>query len=98
MSPDHTRPDFGYSDRRKRVLTEDDVKALVEALREHSACNSFTDDEITIMKRLIKTFDKATGIIGTVILVAIVTAVIAVFTKGFWIAIATGAKAGGLGK
>jgi Flp pilus assembly pilin Flp len=87
----------------ERTLTEADIQALAETMtgviKDHSVCNlGLTVDEVTILKRLIRVFDKATSIVGTVVLTFIAVALVAVFTKGFWISLYQGLKAAGLGK
>lgn len=78
----------------RRILTDEDVAAIAEALKEHSGClMNFTPEEVSTLKRILRAFDKAASTIGTVILTAIVLTVIAVFTKGFWVSIIAGIKA-----
>jgi hypothetical protein len=79
--------------RRKRNFTDEDVDALAAAMKGHSVCNlGLTSDEVSTLKRFLQAFDKAAGIVGKVILTVCVAALIAVFTKGFWVSLATGIK------
>ncbi len=80
---------------RKRTLSDADVVALADAFKAHTACNmGLTPDEVSTLKRLLTAFDKAAGIVGKIVLTAVVLAGIAVFTKGFWASIASGIKQG----
>lgn len=79
----------------QRTLTDADIEALTEAIKGaikgHSVCNmGLTPEEVSVVKRLIHAFDKASGIVGTVVLTAIVLAVIAIFSKGFWASLIAG--------
>lgn len=81
--------------RRRRNLTDDDIAAMADALKAHTACNmGLTPDEVSTLKRFLTAFDKAAGIVGKMVLTAVVAAGIAMFTKGFWISLATGVKQG----
>lgn len=83
------------SPRRSRNLTDDDIAAMADALKAHTACNmGLTPDEVSTLKRFLTAFDKAAGIVGKMVLTAIVAAGIAMFTKGFWVSLATGIKQG----
>jgi hypothetical protein len=83
----------------ERMLTDDDVNSLAEALKKHTACNmGLTIEEVGTLKRALNAFDTAAGIVGKVVLTALVVAAIAVFTKGFWASVATGVKSVGVGK
>lgn len=78
-----------------RTLTDEDVAALAAALGNHTVCSmGLTSDEVSTLKRFLAAFDKAAGIVGKVVLTAIVTAAIAMFTKGFWMSLITGVKQG----
>lgn len=78
---------------RKNVLTEADLAALAVLMKEHNNCNmGLTTDEVSTLKRLLGAFDQAAGIVGKVVLTALVCGLIALFTKGFWISMATGVK------
>jgi len=79
-----------------RTLTDADIEALADALKGHTHCNmGLTPEEVTILKRVLQAFQKAAGIVGSVILTAIVIGMIAIFTKGFWASLIDGAKAAG---
>lgn len=78
-----------------RTLTEADIHAIAEVMAVHNSCHmGLTPDEVTTLKRFLGAFNKAAGIIGTLVLTAIVAAVIAIFTKGFWTTLITGVKTG----
>lgn len=79
---------------RKQTLTEADLKALEELLsKSHPACAmGLTPEEVTTLKRFLRAFEKAAGIVGAVILTIFVTGIIALFTKGFWATLIDGAK------
>ena len=81
---------------RKRTLTDDDIEALVEQLLNHTdVCHmGLTPDEVSMLKRLLSAFDRASNVIGAVVLTALVTGMIALLTKGFWVAVITGVKQG----
>jgi len=82
------------TERKQRMLTDADVEAIADALKTHSACNmGLTPAEVTTLKRFLGAFNKAAGIVGTLVLTAIVAGMIAMFTKGFWTTLITGAKA-----
>lgn len=79
----------------ERTLTPADIEALAIALKPHQQCNmGLTPEEVTILKRLLGAFQSAAGIVGSIILTAVVVAMIAVFTKGFWASLITGVKQG----
>lgn len=78
-----------------RTLSDGDIAAISDALKAHTACNmGLTPDEVSTLKRFLTAFDKAAGIIGKTVLTALVLGSIALFTKGFWITLATGVKQG----
>lgn len=79
----------------ERRLTEADVEAIAEAMKGHTVCSmGLTNDEVTILKKLLSAFNKAAGIVGTIVLTAIVASLIAMLTKGFWVSLVSGVKAG----
>jgi hypothetical protein len=79
---------------RRRSLTDEDVEAIAAALKTHTVCNmNFTPEEVSTVKRILKAFDKASSIVGSVVLTAIVLTLIAIFTKGFWVSLISGIKA-----
>ncbi len=96
-------------DRRRSVLTEADLKAIGVAVREHTKCNlGWTPDEVSelkkhgltveemgTVKKFVGVFNKAATVIGTVILAAIGTALVALVTKGWWTSIASGIQKNG---
>lgn len=82
----------------ERTLTDADIAALSEAIskNQHSACNlGLTSEEVTLLKKFLKATGAAANIVGTVVLTAIVGAVIVAFTKGFWLSLAAGIKDAG---
>lgn len=82
-----------YKEKRKRVLTDGDIKALADELKGHTNCNmGLTPDEVSTLKRILSAFDSAAGIVGKVILTALVVALIGIVTKGFWLSMAQGVK------
>jgi hypothetical protein len=81
--------------RRSRNLSDADITAISEALKGHAICNmGLTADEVSTLKRFLAAFDKAAGIVGKMILTVLVAAAIAMFTKGFWVSLASGIKQG----
>ena len=86
--------EYPVEQRRRRVLTDEDVAAIAEALKEHSGClMDFTPEEVSTLKRILRAFDRAASIVGSVVLTAIVLTLIAIFTKGFWVSLISGIKA-----
>lgn len=83
-----------YEERREKVLTDADLEALAILLRKQMPAryDDLTADEIGMVKRAFKWFNKAANIVGTVILVAFVSGLIAIFTKGFWMTLFEGVK------
>jgi hypothetical protein len=73
-----------------RTLTDEDISALTEALKAHvPTCNlGLTEEEASTLKRAIKAFDKATSIVGTVVLTAFVLLILGLLSKGFWLSLA----------
>lgn len=90
---------------RKRTLTDADLVALAELLQTHSKCtlglkpevaealNNLTPEELGMFKRGMRIIGNAANIVGATILVFMIGALIAIFTKGFWISLLTGIKA-----
>jgi hypothetical protein len=79
-----------------RTLTDDDIAAIAEAFKTHSACNlGLTNDEVTTLKKLLKAFNGAASLVGALILTALVGGLIAVATRGFWSTMVAGMKNGG---
>jgi len=79
----------------ERTLTAADIEALKDAMGSHTVCNlGLTADEVSMLKRFLMAFDTAAGIVGKAILTMIVLALIGMFTKGFWLSLATGIKQG----
>lgn len=79
----------------ERTLSDGDITALADALKAHTACNmGLTPDEVSTLKRFLTAFDNAAGIVGKTVLTAVVAGSIAIFTKGFWLSLATGVKQG----
>ena len=84
-----------------RTLTDADIAAIVEGLKGHTHCNlglTLTPDQASLLKRILEAIDGGAKIVGRTILTAIILALIAVFTKGFWFSIISGIKAAGFGK
>ena len=82
---------------RRRVLTDEDIDAIAQAMAAHGhGCNmGLTPDQATTIKRILVVFDKAAGIIGTIVLTTLAMAVTGIFTKGFWLSLITGIKDAG---
>lgn len=82
------------TERRKRLLTDEDIKAIGIIVAEHAVpCRwDFTQEEVNIMKSHIVTWKKATSIIGSVFLTALAVILFGIFTKGFWASIVEGIK------
>ncbi len=97
-------------ERRRSLLTESDLVAISNAFKEHSKCNmgwlqeevselrkhGLSPEEAGVLKKFVSIANRAATVIGTVILAAIGTALIALFTKGWWVSLANGIhKSGG---
>ena len=82
------------TERRKQVLTEDDLNAIGDkiSLLIPNCSLGLTVEDVRIIKNSLKAWKKATNIVGTVILTAIVITIIAVFTKGFWASLIEGVR------
>lgn len=80
-------------ERRQRVLTDEDIEIISAKLKEHQKCNlGLTEEEVGFLKRFLSSWKHATSIIGSLVLVAIITGIIAIFSKGFWISLIEGAS------
>lgn len=78
----------------ERMLTDADVQAIATAVQKKTEENGLTSDEVMTLKRLLRAFDHAAGVIGKALLTAVVIFIIGIFTKGFWLQLATGIKQG----
>lgn len=79
-----------------RTLTDDDILAITEAIKHHSACNlGLTPEEVTSLKKFLNAFNGAATLIGSLLLTALVGGAIALVTRGFWVSIISGVKHGG---
>jgi len=90
----------GEQERRRRVLSEDDVRdivdTLIERLPETHTCNwQLTPEDVGVLKRVLKMWNMTVTVVGTAIVGSIVAGVLALLTKGFWAALWEGAKASG---
>ena len=76
------------------MLTEDDLDAIADkvSLLIPNCSLGLTVEDVVIIKNSLKVWKKATNIVGTVILTAIVITIIAVFTKGFWASLIEGVR------
>lgn len=83
-------------ERRKRLLTDADVKAIGEEVASLlPVCQlGLTVENAAVIKGLLHTWKKATGIIGTVVLTTIAIFLVGIFTKGFWMSLIEGIKKG----
>lgn len=80
-------------ERRQKILTDEDLAAIIEAIAVHNKCNmGLTADEVTTLKRLLKAFNGAATLVGGLIITAIVGGIIAIFTRGFWASLLYGFK------
>lgn len=80
-------------DRRTRVLTDADLQALAEILQPGDSPIyrvNLTVEEGVLLKRILKGLDTTATWIGRTIVVAATCALIAAFTKGFWITLFEG--------
>jgi hypothetical protein len=83
-------------------LTDKDIKTIKELLKAHHRecllgltqeeifslrANRFTPEEVNILKKCVKALDRSANIVGYVIVMALVTGAIVIFTKGFWISV-----------
>lgn len=79
-----------------RTLTDDDISAITEAFKHHSACNlGLTTEEVSALKKFLKAFNGAATLIGVLVLTAVVGGTIALVSRGFWVSVASGVKSGG---
>ena len=93
-----------------RTLTDADIEALAAALKPHTRCNvGLTQEEVADFRAFVredlgplrkgrKAFDAAAGIVGKVVLTILVVGLVGMFTKGFWISLATGIRNATVGK
>lgn len=77
-----------------RTLTDEDIKAISEAMKFPSTDVTLSADEVVTLKRFLRAFDKAAGIVGKIVLTSAVVTLIAIFTKGFWLHLASSIKQG----
>lgn len=92
------------ADNDHRTLTERDLELLDEMMGKHNVCalhlnpdvakvlNKFSAEQLGILHRVLIISGKAANITGTVVLVAIVGGVIAIFSRGYWATIIQGIK------
>lgn len=81
------------TERRQRTLTEDDLNAIIEAIKAHGKCNmGLTFEEVTIVKKSLRAFNGAATLVGGLVITAIVGGLIAIFTRGFWASLLYGYK------
>lgn len=81
------------TERRQRTLTEDDLNAIIEAVKVHGKCNmGLTFGEVTTVKKLLRAFNGAATLVGGLVITAIVGGLIAIFTRGFWASLLYGFK------
>ena len=93
-----------------RTLSDVDLELIREITREansHRVCamefnpqvaealNRLTPEQIGIINRGMWLAGKASMVVGGVILTAIASALVLLFTRGFWSSLATGIKSGG---
>ena len=93
-----------------RTLSDVDLELIREITREaasHRTCalgfnpqvaealNRLTPEQIGIINRGMWLAGKASMVVGGVILTAIASALVLLFTRGFWSSLATGIKSGG---
>ena len=93
-----------------RTLSDVDLELIREIAREansHRTCamesnpqvadalNRLTPEQIGIINRGMWLAGKASMVVGGVILTAIASALVLLFTRGFWSSLATGIKSGG---
>lgn len=84
-------------DRRQRVLTDADIQAIAEAFAEKAptphVCHwNLSPDDVGLLKKFLKAWNRSVNIVGTLMLVALVTGLLALLSKGFWAALWEGAK------
>ncbi len=94
----------------ERTLSDTDLKLIEDlihaAASDHTcvlnlnpqvaeALNRLTPEQIGIINRGMWLAGKASMVVGGVILTAIASALVLLFTRGFWSSLATGIKSGG---
>ncbi len=78
-------------ERRARSLTDADIAAISEAVSKRATCSlGLTPADTVTIKAHLRLWNKATGIIGSVILTAIAVLLVGIFTKGFWASLTEG--------
>jgi len=81
------------AERRAKTLTEGDLEAIAEAVKNHGACNlGLTNEQANTLKRLLKAFDSASALIGKTFLLAILACIFGIFSSGFWVWLGEGLK------
>jgi len=78
-----------------RSLTDEDIRLLAEALKQHSTCalglnpkivdviNEWTPEQFGILKHIVLSIGKAANIIGTIVVTAVITVLLGIVSKGF---------------
>jgi hypothetical protein len=81
-------------ERRQRSLTDADIEAISTAVSAMlPVCQlGLTADDAVIIKSHLGVWKKATNIVGSLVLTAVVIFLLGVFTKGFWASLIEGVK------
>jgi hypothetical protein len=81
-------------ERRKRLLSDDDIAAISDAVaQKHLICSlGFSSEDAALIKNHLTLYKKARNVIGTVILTALGLVLVGIFTKGFWVSLIEGIK------
>ena len=90
-----------------QTLTEKDIEVITKIVESHKPvcqigltqedvfdlkANRFTPDEVNRLKKCVKALDRSATAIGYVLVTAVATGMIVIFTKGFWVGLLEGIK------
>jgi CHASE2 domain-containing sensor protein len=81
-------------ERRRRILTDEDIVAIGDRVSSLlPVCSlGLTSGDAAIIKRHLNVWKKATNIVGTIVLTAIVLFCVGIFSRGFWASLIEGVK------
>jgi hypothetical protein len=66
----------------ERTLTEADVQAIAEAVASKSHGCQFTEEEVMLVRRWLKKFDRVANVIGYAVLTVLATALLGALWTG----------------
>ena len=78
-----------------RTLSDEDLQAIRTAIvtEVHCHCSiGLSVEEAGVLKKFLRAWNRSTHVIGTVILTAVVIAILGIFSKGFWLSLMEGVK------